>query len=85
MSACTCAPCGREFTSLTAFDKHQSADYRCRPAVLCADPATVGLVRQASGRWGLPRTAYSRARSSVWRAAKARAHTRSTPRPLEPQ
>jgi hypothetical protein len=54
MSACQCSPCGRHFTSLTAFDRHQAVDYRRRPAVLCVDPAKAGLVRQASGRWASP-------------------------------
>jgi hypothetical protein len=54
VSACLCSPCGRQFTGLTAFDKHQEVDYRREPAVRCMDPATAGLVRQSSGRWGLP-------------------------------
>lgn len=54
MSVCLCSPCGREFTGLTAFDKHHDVDYSREPPVRCVDPATVGLVRQSSGRWGLP-------------------------------
>jgi hypothetical protein len=52
--ACQCARCERWFTGLTAFDRHQDVDYSRRPAVQCKDPAAAGLVRQESGRWGLP-------------------------------
>ena len=70
MSACTCSPCGQSFTGLTAFDKHQDVDYDRRPAVQCLDPATVGLVRQSSGRWGFPATDDSRARLDKMRAER---------------
>ncbi len=70
MSMCTCSPCGRAFTGLTAFDKHQDVDYTRRPAVACLDPATAGLVRQSSGRWGFPADEDSRARLAALRAGK---------------
>jgi hypothetical protein len=54
MATCLCDPCGREFSGLTAFDKHQQVDYSRRPAVVCLDPATVGLVLNGRGRWGSP-------------------------------
>lgn len=61
MSNCGCSPCGREFTGLGSFDKHQDVDYSRRPAVVCLDPATLGLVRNDAGRWGAPLDAAGRA------------------------
>jgi hypothetical protein len=69
MRACQCARCGREFTGLTAFDRHQDVSYKRRPAVLCKDPATAGLVRQKSGRWGLPIDPAARERLRQLRAS----------------
>jgi hypothetical protein len=60
MAACKCSPCGREFTGLSAFDRHQDVDYGRRPAVQCKDPATLGLVQNGHGRWGSPATDASR-------------------------
>ena len=54
MPACQCAACLAWFTCLGAFDRHHDIDRKRRPAVLCKDPADAGLVRQKSGRWGLP-------------------------------
>lgn len=49
--ACGCRGCGRVFTSLSGFDKHQ----RMRDGgSVCLDPLTVGLERKSSGRWGFP-------------------------------
>ena len=68
MTALGCAPCGRGFTSLGAFDQHQDVDYSRRPAVRCQDPATVGLVMSAtSGRWGWPVPEAARARFATLR------------------
>lgn len=61
MAACQCSPCGREFTGVGAFDRHQSVDYSRRPAIVCLNPATLGLVRNAAGRWGTPLDAAGRA------------------------
>ena len=54
MSACECAGCGRAFTSVSAFDRHQSADYRSAHPVTCHDPAARGLAVNQHGRWSLP-------------------------------
>ena len=54
VTACTCAPCGREFAGLTAFDKHQDANYKRTPAVICQDPASLGMILNPHGRWGFP-------------------------------
>lgn len=83
MSACLCDPCGREFTGLTAFDKHQDVDYTRRPAVRCMDPATVGLVQGAHGRWGFPPDARSRARLARMRAERDQAGMAGSPEPSE--
>lgn len=78
MTACQCAPCGYEFTGLTAFDRHQDTDYSRRAAVVCRDPAAAGLTRQASGRWGLPvdEASSERLRSLRNRQERARAARR---------
>jgi hypothetical protein len=70
MTACQCSPCGREFTGLGAFDKHQDVDYSRRPAVRCLDPASVGLVRQDQGRWGFVLNPQDRERLRKLRAAR---------------
>jgi hypothetical protein len=56
VSGFKCAPCGREFSSLTGFDRHQDVDYDRRPAVRCLDPAARGLEQNDHGRWHLPQT-----------------------------
>jgi hypothetical protein len=81
MSACLCHPCGREFTGLTAFDRHQDVDYTRRPAVRCMDPASVGLVQGAHGRWGFPSDAASRARFGQMAAQRASAGMTGSPPP----
>lgn len=81
MSACLCDPCGREFTGLGAFDKHQDVDYTRRPAVRCMDPASVGLVIGAYGRWGFPVDAASRDRLSKMRDERASAGVTGSPQP----
>lgn len=77
MAVCECAGCGRGFTGLTAFDRHHDVNYLRCPAVVCLDPADAGLVRQQSGRWGLPPDARSRARLSTLRAERARTLTQT--------
>ncbi len=79
MSTCGCHPCGREFTTLAAFDRHQDVDYARRPVIVCRDPATVGLQQNAAGRWHFPADDRSRARLTKLRAEKAAAHTSATP------
>jgi hypothetical protein len=62
-----CAGCRREFSSLSAFDRHQDVSYKRVPAVLCRDPRDAGLSQRKDGRWSLPPGAASRA----WCAARA--------------
>lgn len=68
MSAGKCGACEREFTGLTAFDKHQDVDYMQQQAVICRDPATLGLVQDRNGRWGSPADEASRLRLASLRA-----------------
>lgn len=49
-AAAGCRACGRVFTCVTAFDAHQRLDRTT--GLVCLDPATVGLVRKQSGKWG---------------------------------
>ena len=81
MSACTCSPCGRDFTGLSAFDRHQDVNYSRRPPVVCLDPATVGLETNAHGRWGFPASADSRARLQNLRAERDQARVVVSPEP----
>lgn len=48
-AAAGCRSCGKVFTSISAFDKHQRL---ARGAVVCLNPAYVGLERKPNGRWG---------------------------------
>ncbi len=82
MAMAECARCGEVFTGITAFDKHHDVDYTRRPAIRCMAPATVGLVQQESGRWGLPSDDASRARLAKIRAEQASARTAVTPPPV---
>src|ERR1022692_2998119 len=59
MSACECAGCGRAFTSVSAFDRHQSADYRSAHPVTCHDPAARGLAVDQHVRGPQPRSCRS--------------------------
>ena len=80
MAVSQCSPCGRVFTTVAAFDRHQDVDYKRAPRVICRDPATTGLVQNAAGRWHFPATEASRARHANLRAEQAPAHTSGTPR-----
>jgi len=71
MSVCKCSPCGREFTGLSTFDRHQDVNYNRRPAVVCVDPAGLGMVQNRSGRWGFPLDESGRAWLESLRAAEA--------------
>jgi len=51
MSACTCPACGRQFTSLSTFDRHQDWDYKRRPMLVCRDPGELGMRADRFGRW----------------------------------
>lgn len=53
MAKCECPVCGRVFSGLTTFDKHQDVDHDRKPVVTCHDPVTVGLVVR-DGVWHLP-------------------------------
>ena len=68
MSAGKCGACGREFTGVASFDKHQDVNYMRRPTVICLDPATVGLAEDRNGRWGTPADDASRLRLASLRA-----------------
>jgi hypothetical protein len=68
VAICACSLCSRSFSGLTAFDRHHDVDYRRKPAVVCREPASAGLVRQKSGRWGLPADPAVRERLRVLRA-----------------
>lgn len=48
---CQCAACGEYFTVPSAFDKHRSGPWSAR---ICLNPAEIGLVKGANGRWGYP-------------------------------
>ena len=79
MSVCECPLCGREFTTLGAFDRHQDVDYERTPDVRCMDPATAGLHQDSRGRWRTPQSAAGRLRLANLRASEGRAHTPGTP------
>jgi len=80
MSIFGCPICGREFTTLKAFDRAQDVDYKRTPNVRCVDPATVGLVQNERGRWHTPASARERSRLKALRASEGRTHTPGTPR-----
>lgn len=48
-SRCVCAACHDGFNSVFAFDKHQVM--KSDGDVICRDPATLGMVRNADGWW----------------------------------
>lgn len=48
---CQCSACGEYFTAVTAFDAHRSGPWEAR---ICLNPASLGLVKNANGRWGKP-------------------------------
>jgi hypothetical protein len=70
MSVCGCAACGREFTTLAAFDKHQATDYGHSPAITCLDPASRGLEQNERGRWHEAQTAAGRLRLAELQAGR---------------
>ena len=78
-----CAACRRVFTVLSGFDAHQSADYSRTPAVVCADPETLGMTQNQYGRWYTPADAPSRPRLRQIRAEQPPVHTPGTPRASE--
>ena len=84
MTACKCSPCGREFTGLSGFDRHQDVDYSRRPAVRCQDPATLGMEQNPFGRWGSPPDASSRAFFASLAAERGGAGTTGPPEDSEP-
>jgi hypothetical protein len=65
-----CVRCRRDFTSLIAFDKHQDVSYKRVPAVECKDPAAIGLVQNAAGRWHEPQSAAGALRLRNLRASQ---------------
>jgi hypothetical protein len=83
MSIYGCPLCGREFTTMKAFDRHQDVDYQREPDIICKDPATAGLVQNDRGRWHSPADARARARLRALRASEGRTYTPGTPREAE--
>lgn len=79
MAACHCAACQREFTSLTAFDRHQTAGDGSFGSVTCHEPAERGLMRNERGRWGFPPDAANRLRLENLRASQPDPGTSGTP------
>jgi hypothetical protein len=69
VSICGCAACGREFTTLAAFDRHHDVDYGRDPAIKCLDPSSRGLEQDRRGRWHAPQTPAGRLRLAKLRAA----------------
>jgi lysozyme len=66
MPACECAACGGQFSSLRAFDRHQTTDYTASPPVTCHAPAGRGLLLNSLDRWACPPNEAGR----EWFAAK---------------
>jgi hypothetical protein len=54
MSYAACGKCGREFSSDSAFDRHQTADYGKPDPITCHDPAKRGLVLNRRSQWAWP-------------------------------
>lgn len=75
-AAAGCRACGKVFTSVTAFDKHQRL---VRGAVVCLNPATVGLERKPSGRWGGKTSEDHKARVAHFNDAAKISDTLTTP------
>lgn len=53
-SACGCSGCGRVFSSLTLFDRHQDWDYDAPAALSCKTPESLGLVLGPNSTWWTP-------------------------------
>jgi hypothetical protein len=71
MADCQCSPCGRRFTSLSAFDQHHDTDYSRPTPIICLDPASVGLVVGPRGLWSVPLSEAGRARFATLNAERA--------------
>jgi hypothetical protein len=48
---CQYSACGEYFSTPTWFDKHRSGPYTAR---ICLNPADIGLIKGANGRWCHP-------------------------------
>lgn len=50
-----CSGCDRDFTSLTAFDKHRTGSFKdgSRRCMTEQEMSKAGLERKARGKWGL--------------------------------
>jgi len=79
MAACTCAACLREFTSVSAFDLHQTAGDGSFGSVTCHEPAARGLVRNERGRWHFPVDAAARLSLERMRAGRSQSGISVTP------
>lgn len=53
-AAAGCRGCGRVFTGVTGFDRHQRL---IDGELACLDPAALGMERKPDGKWGKPGTA----------------------------
>ena len=82
MAKSACKACNETFTSLSAFDKHQT---QRGDKVRCKDPAKIGLERRSNGLWGFPRTQgqgeIPKAAQATWEASCARCEARFTKPP----
>lgn len=53
MAVSECVSCKREFTGVGPFDAHQEWDWEIVPPKLtCLEPSSIGMVKDAEGRWG---------------------------------
>lgn len=60
-----CPVCHITLTGLGLFDAHQDVDYRRRPAVVCRDPVSLGLVQGPRGTWGTAAGLAARERAAL--------------------
>lgn len=62
MARSGCAACGRVFSSLTAFDRHQRVAYGQTRPVECCNPAELGMLVRDGYIWYVPPTESDRLR-----------------------
>lgn len=51
---CGCRRCGKRFSTLHNFDKHQRTTFGTDTPIICLDPREVGLVQNKRGIWKAP-------------------------------
>jgi len=59
LAAAGCRGCGRVFTGVTGFDRHQRW---IKGTLTCLDPAAIGMEQKPDGKWGKPATEAGRTR-----------------------